>query len=119
MDATPAQFEGMLPSVVQSQDAEVTLGKQPILADYGSEVRSIVNALPPEVSGGLMNAYQAPAPQLMAAMEGAIGARELVVDNATQEIGLDTQWLSNAGPGRQISENVAAAGDDWNAAPAS
>lgn len=118
MSVTPDKFEGMLSSVVESQASEVTLGKQPVMAEYGREVRSIVNALPPEVSQGLMSGYAMVDPSLMTAMEGAIMARELVVDNASQEKGLDKEWLSNAGAGRDISENDAAAGDAWNSAPA-
>ncbi len=105
----------MLSSVVQSQDAEVTIAKQPIMAEIGREVRAIVNAMPAEVSSGLMTAYVEPAAHVMTAMEVAISAREMVVDNASQEKGIDSQWLSNAGPGREISESVAAAGDEWNA----
>ncbi len=118
MSVTADKFEGMLSSVVESQAAEVILGKQPIMAEYGTEVRAIVNALPPEVSRGLMNDYQMPEPQLVNAMEGAIMAREVVVENATQKVGLDTEWLSNAGAGREISENGAGAGDSWNGSPA-
>jgi hypothetical protein len=118
MDVTADKFEGMLSSVVQSQDAEVTLGKQPVMAEYGREVRAIVSALPPEVSQGLMNDYKEPEPQVMASMEGAIMSRELAVENVTQEVGLDKEWLSNAGAGRQISENQMGASDDWNGGPA-
>lgn len=117
MNVTPQQFEGMLPSVVQSQESEVTLAKQPVMADYGREVRAIVSALPPEVSAGLLNSYQPPAPPVMAAMEGAIAARELAADHVSQNIGVDQTWLAQPGAGRAISENQMGARDDWNSAP--
>lgn len=114
MDAQPAEFQGMISSVIQSQDTEVILGKQPILSDYGREVRTALSALPPEVSRGLMNEYREPGPQLVAEMEGAIMSRELAIENVTQEIGLDQQWLAGGGSGRHISESSLSGKDEWN-----
>jgi hypothetical protein len=114
MSATAAQFTGMIASVVSSQDAEVILGKQPILADYGREVRNALNALPPEVSRGLTRDYREPTSQLVAAIEGAIVARELAIENSSQEVTLDKDWLAGGGGSRQIDESGLAAGDDWN-----
>jgi hypothetical protein len=113
----PDRFEGMLASVVQSQDVETILGKQPILAEYGSEVRKAINALPPEVSRALMNEYREPTPQLVAAMEGAIMSRELAIENAAQEKNLDREYFAEGGSGRSISENAIGAKDDWMVEP--
>jgi hypothetical protein len=115
--ANAAQFEGMLSSVIQSQDAEVILGKQPIFAEYGREVRSAVNALPPEVSRSLLNEYREPAAQLVSSIEEAIISRELAIENATQEAGLDQQWLAGGGAGRKINEADLSAEDSWNQEP--
>ncbi len=114
MTAAATQFQPMLASVVASQDVEVTLGKQPIMADYGREVRTAINALPPEVSRGLMAEYREPAPQLVAQMEGAIMSRELAIENAAQEQNLDQEWLAGGGKGRKVSESDASADDEWN-----
>ena len=111
----PTQFQPMLSTIVSSQEVEVTLGKQPIMAEYGREVRNALNAFPPEVSRGLMAEYQEPAPAIVAQMEGAILAREHAIENAGQEQTLDQEWLSGGGPGRKIREADAGAEDEWNA----
>lgn len=117
INANAAQFEGMLSSVIQSQDAEIILGKQPIFAEYGREVRAAVNALPPEVSRSLLNEYREPAAQLVSSIEEAIISRELAIENASQEVGLDQQWLAGGGNGRKISESELSAPDSWNEEP--
>ena len=118
MSATATQFQGMIASVVSSQEAEVILGRQPILADYGREVRATLSAFPPEVSRELMSEYREPASHLVAAMEGAIMSRELAIENAAQEVGLDQEWLAGSGNGRKISEASLSADDEWNLDPA-
>lgn len=111
------EFQPMLSTVVASQDAEVTLGKQPIMAEYGREVRTAINALPPEISRGLLSEYREPAPQLVAQMETAIMSRELAIEGAAQEANLDTEWLAGGGNGRTIDEHTIGADDDWNTGP--
>lgn len=117
MDINPQQFQGMLASVIESQPAEVTVGKQPVLAEHGSAVRAMLGALPPEASAALTGAYQEPAPALLGAMAGALGSRGQAYDNAAQERGLDQNWLAQGGAGRTINETGLSAGDDWNATP--
>jgi len=117
MNLEPGQFEGMLSSVIESQDAEVALGKQPVLADYGREVRLALNALPAEASAALTAGYQAPAAPLLEAMAQAIGARGEANDNAAQQRGIDQQWLGTEGGARHINEGALAGGDSWNQAP--
>lgn len=114
MTASATQFRPMLSSVLASQDTEVTLGKQPIMADYGREVRQAISALPSEISRGLMSEYREPAPQLVAQMENAIMSRELAIEGAAQEQGLNQEWLAGEGAGRTISEVGLGAEDDWN-----
>jgi hypothetical protein len=108
------QFEPMLSTVVASQNAEVTLGKQPIMAEYGREVRNVISALPPELSRGMMAEYKEPAPQLLAQIEGSIMSRELAIENAAQEKTIDQEWLSGAGAGRKIDESNLGGKDAWN-----
>lgn len=117
MTATAMQFQPMLSSVVASQDSEVTIGKQPILADYGREVRLALNALPPDVSRDLMAEFREPTPELVSSMENAITFRELAIENATQENNLDQDWLSSGGTNRKISESALGADDEWNSGP--
>lgn len=107
------QFQGMLSSVIQSQDAEVILGKQPVLSEHGREVRATISALPPEISRSLMSEYREPSPQLVSGIEGAIMSRELAIDNAEKGIGLDQQWAAGDGPGRNMSEQSFGEKDPW------
>ncbi len=108
-----SQFEPMLSTVVASQSTEVTLGRQPIMAEYGGEVRKAINALPTELSRGLMAEYKEPAPQLLAELEGSIMSRELAIENAAQEKTIDQEWLSGAGAGRKIDESNIGEKDAW------
>lgn len=48
--ASAQPFQSMTASVFPSQSAEIVIAKQPVLADYGREVRSAINQLPPDVS---------------------------------------------------------------------
>jgi hypothetical protein len=113
MTTTATDFQPMLSTVLPSQDIEVTLGKQPILAEYGREVRTAISALPPEVSNGLLAEYREPTPQLVASLENAIMSRELAIENAAQGQNLDQEWLASAGGGRRMDESAVGAGDDW------
>lgn len=116
MNLEPGQFEGMLSSVIESQGAEVALGKQPVLADYGREVRLALNALAPEASAALTAGYQTPPAPLLDAMAQTIGARGEATDNAAQQRGIDQQWLGTQGGARHINEGALAGGDSWNQA---
>ena len=104
----------MLSSVIVSQQADVTLGKQPVLADHGRLVRAAISALPPEVSRALLGDYQAAAPALIAALGNAIQSRELSIDNASQHVNLDHAWLSGDGRGRTVDEVTVGAADNWS-----
>ena len=81
MKITAESFQPMLSSVIKSPDTVVTLGKQPVLAELAKGVRTMLNAMPPEVTRELLSEYRAPTPQLLSAMESALMSRE----NATQE----------------------------------
>lgn len=111
--ATAQQFQGMTASVFPSQSTEIVIAKQPVLADYGREVRSVINQLPPDVARNLLAEYREPQPQLIAQLEEAIIARELAIENAAQEINLDQQWLQGA-IARRMDEVGLSADDDWN-----
>ncbi len=111
-----SEFQGMLSSVIGSQDGEVTLARQAVLSDYGREVRALVSALPPEVSKGLMSEYREPSPKLVAQMEGAITTRELAIEGAAQEANLDQAWLK--GGSKDIGTAAERANtDEWNIGP--
>jgi len=114
MQASPAQFEGLITSITQSQDVEAILGKQPIFSEYGSQVRAILSALPPEVSRDLTSGYREPVPHLLGQVEAAIMTRELAIENAAQQVNLDKAWVSGEGNGRRIAEQEIGAEDSWN-----
>ena len=114
MKITAESFQPMLSSVIKSPDTVVTLGKQPVLAELAKGVRTMLNAMPPEVTRELLSEYRAPTPQLLSAMESAVMSRELAIENATQESNLDQEWLANGGENRTISEPTLSANDDWN-----
>lgn len=114
MEAQASDFQGMISTVLQSQSNEVILGKQPVLSDYGREVRASLSALPPEVTNALMNEYRTPTPQLMDSMAAAIIQRELGIENVEQGVGLDQEWLKGAGAGRSMSESSVGNDDPWN-----
>jgi len=111
--ASAQQFQSVTASVFPSQSAETVIAKQPVLADYGREVRSAINQLPPEVSRSLLAAYREPQPQLIAQMEAAIINRELAIESAAQEANLDKQWLQGANA-RRMDEARLSAEDEWN-----
>lgn len=111
--ASAQQFQSVTASVFPSQSAEFVIAKQPVLADYGREVRSAINQLPPDVSRNLLAEYREPQPQLVAQLEEAIITRELAIENAAQEVNLDQQWLQSANA-RRMNEVGLSADDDWN-----
>lgn len=109
------QFQGLLSSVIPSQDSEVIIGKQPVLAEHSREVRTALNAMPPDVSRAIIAEYAPPSPTTIASMENAIISRELAIENAGQEQNLDQQWLAEGGQGRGKDERNVGADDPWNA----
>lgn len=111
--ASANQFQSVTASVFPSQSAEIILSKQPVLADYGHEVRSAINQLPPDVSRNLLAEYREPQPQLVAQLEEAIIARELAIESSAQEANLDQQWLQSTNA-RRMDEVGLSADDDWN-----
>lgn len=110
----PQDFEGMVASVIPSFDQEVTLGKQPVLSEYGREVRTALNAMPPDVSKSLMASYGEPSQQVVNSMQDAIILRELAIENASQENNLDQEWLNSGGGKRSIDERNVGNDDEWN-----
>lgn len=114
MEAQASDFQGMISTVLQSQFNEVILGKQPVLSDYGREVRAALSALPPDVTNALMSEYRAPTLQLMDTMAAAIIQRELGIEQIEQGVGLDQEWLKGAGAGRSMSESSVGNDDPWN-----
>lgn len=111
--ASAHQFQSVTASVFPSQEAEIVIAKQPVLADYGREVRSALNQLPPEVSRNLLGEYREPQPQIVAQLEEAIMSRELSIENAAQETTLDQQWLQSANA-RRMDEVALGNDDEWN-----
>lgn len=110
---TANQFQGFTASVFPSQDAEIVIAKQAALSDHGREVRAAVNQLPSEVSRSLLGDYKEFTPQVIASAEAAIMTRELAIENAEKEVGLDVAWLQSAAT-RRMDEVGLSAGDDWN-----
>lgn len=111
--ASAQEFQSVGASIFPSQDAEIVIAKQPVLAEYGREVRSAISQLPPEVSRNLLAEYREPQPQLVAQMEGAIMTRELAIENAAQEVNLDQKWLTGETT-RRMDEVGLSSDDDWN-----
>lgn len=115
MSTSDGNFVSVISSVVPSQEVEVIVGKQPILAVYGQEVRAALGALPPEVSRALTGEYREPSAALLQAVEGALIARELAHEGAAREADLDREWLASGGSGRSLEEGALGADDSWNA----
>lgn len=110
-----ADFTSFTASVFPSQAAEVVVAKQPVLADYGRELRSAINQLPPEVTRSLMSEYGSTTPETVYAVEDAILVREFAYERAAQAVGLDQDWLKEASPAHTgIDESVIGADDPWN-----
>lgn len=108
------KFESFTASVFESQQDEIVVGKQPILADYGRELRSAINQLPPEVTRDLMGDYAEPGPSLITSIENAVTMREYSIENAQQVQNLDQSWLNGA-QARNLDEQNLGADDIWNA----
>lgn len=111
--ALAQEFKSVVASVFPSQDAEVVIAKQPVLVEYGREVRSAISQLPPEVSRNLLSEYREPQSTLVAQTEEAIMTRELAIENAGQEVNLDQQWLTGAN-NRRMDEVGLSSDDGWN-----
>ncbi|WBM32208.1 MULTISPECIES: hypothetical protein [Pseudomonas] len=112
------EFQSFTASVFPSQTAEIVIAKQPVLTDYGHQLRSAVNQLPPEVSRALLGEYGMASPALVSGIEEAIVQREFANDHAAQQANLNQNWLNAAELHTSgIDETMAAADDTWNAAP--
>jgi len=107
-------FQSFTASVFPSQAGEVLVAKQPVLADYGRELRAAINQFPPEVSRSLLSEYGEPSAELITSIEDAVILREFSIERAAQEIDLDQEWLQGAAP-RHIDEANIGADDIWNA----
>lgn len=113
-EMTSAQdFQSFTASVFPSQDAEIVIGKQPVLADYGRELRSAINQLPPDVTKSLLSTYGEPSPELITSIENAVLMREFAIENAAQETNLDQGWLNGANNRQQIDEASIGKADTW------
>ncbi|WP_225694466.1 hypothetical protein [Pseudomonas savastanoi] len=108
------EFQSFTASVFPSQDGEIVINKQPVLADYGRELRSAINQLPPEVTRDLLGEYGEPTPALLTSIEDAVTLREFAIENAAKETNLDQGWLNGVAP-REIDEPNIGAEDLWNA----
>lgn len=112
---SPNQFRSMGASIFPEQEREIILAKQPVLADYGREVRSAISNLPPEISREFLAEYKEPTAHLVGKMEEAILSRELAIENASQESSLDRQWLEGAQ--KKMDEIGLSSDDEWNMTP--
>jgi len=111
--ATPQDFKSMGISMFPSQEREIILGKQPVLAAYGAGVREAVRKLPPEVSRDLLSEYKAPSSALISSLENSIIEREFAIENAEKGINLDQEW-AKGGAARRMDEVGLAGEDPWN-----
>ncbi len=111
--ASPQDFRSVAASVFPSQTAEIVIAKQPVLGEYGREVRCAINQLPPDVSKALLAEYGEPTATLSAQLEAAIITRELAIENTQSGIDLDQQWLQGENA-RRMDEVGLSADDDWN-----
>lgn len=115
---TAQDFQSFTASVFPSQAAEIVIDKQPVLADYGRELRNAINQLPPEASRDLLGEYGGTTAQLITSIEDSILLREFAYERATQQADLSQDWLNAADQHRTgIDEATAAADDQWNATP--
>lgn len=113
---TSAQdFQSFTASVFPSQESEVVIAKQPVLADYGRELRSAINQLPPEVSRSLLSEYGEPSSALITSIEDAVIMREFAIENSAQESNLDQEWLKGVPAREHIDEQNIGEEDLWNA----
>lgn len=112
--ATPADFRSLGLSVFPSQEREIILGKQPVLADHGASVREAINKLPPEVSKALLAEYGPPGPAVIESVKDTILLREFAIENAEKGASLDHEWASG-GMQRRMDEIGLSEEDPWNA----
>jgi hypothetical protein len=111
MTMTPISTEiSTSPELVE----QVFMGKQSALSDQSRDIRAAMNMMPPEVSKGIINAYELPKPALIVQIEQTIVSRELSIDNVNQGVTLDKEWASGAGQSRSIDEEVIGEKDNWN-----
>lgn len=114
---TAQDFQSFTASVFPSQAAEIVIAKQPVLAEYGQELRGAVNQLAPEASRALLAEYGVASPTLLSSIEASILQREFAHEHAAQQANLNQNWLNAADAhAAGIDESVAAADDIWNAA---
>lgn len=106
-------FTGFTGSVFPSPTEEAVVSKQHALAEYGSDMRNALRALPPEISRGLLSEYGNPKPESVAQIEAAITAREFSNENIAKESTLDQQWLDGESS-RRMDEIGLGSPDDWN-----
>lgn len=111
--ATAADFKSLGISVFSSQDREIILGKQAVLADHGSSVREAINKLPPEVSKALLAEYGMPGPAVIEGVKDTILLREFAIENAEKGTNLDHEWASG-GVQRRMDEVGLSENDSWN-----
>lgn len=111
--AAASEFSGMTGSIYESQDSEITLSKQPVLSEHGSEVRKAINQLPPETSQALLAQYGETPPSVVANIESAVTMRELAIENAEAEADIDQQWIRDGVNSRMDSVGLSN-DDEWN-----
>ncbi|MBK4987440.1 MULTISPECIES: hypothetical protein [Pseudomonas] len=115
---TAQDFQSCTASVFPSQASEIVIAKQPVLVDYGHDLRAVINQLPPEASRMLMGEYGSAGPSLVSEIEQGILTREFAFEHAAQQANLSQDWLNAAeGHHHGIDESVAAADDAWNNSP--
>ncbi len=112
--ALAQDFQGFTASVLPSQDAEVRLRKQAALSAHSNEIRLALTQMPPEVSQELLGEYAPPKLEMVAAIEATVITRELSIENASQEVNLDKEWLSGGGMSRRMDEVGLSEEDGWN-----
>ncbi|PYG97560.1 hypothetical protein CVV67_26430 [Arthrobacter stackebrandtii] len=115
---TPQEFQSFTASVFPSQAAETVIAKQPVLADYGRELRNAISQLPPDATRTLLGDYGQASPALMTSIEDSILLREFAHERVAQQADVSQEWLNAADTQRTgIDESAAAADDTWNAEP--
>lgn len=111
--ATTQQFQSMGVSIFPSQDREIILGKQPVLAEYGAGIREAIKKLPADVSKSLLAEYGAPPAALITSLEQSIIAREFAIDMTEKGVNLDQEW-AKGGVNRRMDEVGLSDEDPWN-----
>ncbi|WP_323025718.1 hypothetical protein [Castellaniella sp.] len=114
--ATAQEFKSMGISIFASQDREIILSKQPVLAEYGAGVREALRKLPAEVSKSLLAEYGPASPGLITSLEESIVAREFALENAASGVNLDRDW-AKGGVDRRMDEVGLSEADAWNEDP--